>query len=127
MPFVVFLPMLAATSRPGLLECGVLATRYHNCSLEKRCEAKNWRAQNSCGTGDIQSLADIGNSVDRIENMKLLPIFGEGRAGLSMLPDPRRDRCDTDPRRAASSTRSGLVFDKGKGDSFPHYPIRRRS
>ena len=79
------------------------------------------------GTGDIQSLADIGNSVDRIENMKLLPIIGEGRAELSMLPDPRRDRCDTDPRRAASSTRSGLVFDKGQGDSFPHYPIRTRS
>ena len=47
------------------------------------------------GTGDFQSLADIGNSVDRIENMKLLPIIAEGRAELSMLPDPRRDRCDT--------------------------------
>jgi hypothetical protein len=127
MPFVVFLPTLAATSRQGLLRCGVLATRYHNCSLGKRCEAKNLAGTELLGTGDIQSIADIGNSVDRIENMKFLPIIGEGRAELSMLPDPRRDCCDTDPRRAPSSTRSGLVFDKGQGDSFPHYPIRRRS
>src|SRR5215472_1692333 len=61
MPFVVFLPMLAATSRQGLLECGVLATRYHNCSLGKRCEAKNLRAQNSwaSATSNLLPISEI--------------------------------------------------------------------
>lgn len=74
MPFLVFLPKLVSTRREGLLEYGALATRYTQLFSRKWVRTEELAGPELLGTGDIQSLADIGNSVDRIENMKLLPI-----------------------------------------------------
>lgn len=73
-PFLVFLPKLIAIRREGLLEYGALATRYTQLFARKWVRSEELAGPELLGTGDIQSLADIGNSVDRIENMKLLPI-----------------------------------------------------
>ena len=73
-PFAVFLPKLIATRRKGLLEYGTLATRYAQLFQRKWVGHRELAGAELLGTDDIQSLADIANSVDRVENMKLFPI-----------------------------------------------------
>jgi hypothetical protein len=74
LPFAVFLPRLAAARRSGLIEYGALATRYTQLFDRKWVRGQEWAGAELLGTGDIQSLADLGNSVDRIASMKLFPI-----------------------------------------------------
>lgn len=73
-PFAVFMPKLAVTKRNGLMTYGALATRYTQLFDQKWVAREGPGDQDLLGTADIQSLADIGNSFDRIENMKLLPV-----------------------------------------------------
>jgi hypothetical protein len=74
LPFAVFLPKLAATRRNGLIEYGALATRYVQLFQRKWVGREELAGAELLGTGDIQSLADIGVAVDRIKDMKLFPI-----------------------------------------------------
>ncbi len=88
-PFLVFLPKLAVTRRNGLLKYGALATRYTQLFDRKWTGSRGLAGEELLGTGDIQSLADIGNSFDRIDNMKLVPFtFSDLRALLfaAVLP-----------------------------------------
>jgi hypothetical protein len=73
-PFAVFVPKLAATKRNGLMTYGALATRYTQLFDQKWVASEGLAEQELLGTADIQSLADIGNSFDRIENMKRFPV-----------------------------------------------------
>jgi hypothetical protein len=73
-PFAVFLPKLVTTRRKGLLEYGALGTRYTQLFQRKWVGRRELPGAELLGTDDIQSLTDIGNSVDRIENMKLFAI-----------------------------------------------------
>jgi len=73
-PFAVFLPKLVATRRNGLIEYGALATRYVQLFQRKWVGREELAGAELLGTGDIQSLADIGVAVDRIKDMKLFPI-----------------------------------------------------
>jgi hypothetical protein len=59
-PLVVFAGPLVKTKRAGLHEYGALATEYTTAFNEK--------------SGDIQSLADLGNSFGYIEKMNALPM-----------------------------------------------------
>ncbi len=74
-PLIMFTPQLAYTKRRGLGAYGMLASHYVQGFEEK------WIVQNAAdreellGSGDIQSLADLGNSYAIVGDMRLVP-FG---------------------------------------------------
>ena len=74
-PLVVFLPQLMAARRKGLVEYGGLALRYAAEFDRKWLRGGAPADEELLGSGDIQSLADIGGSFERIEQMRPVP-FG---------------------------------------------------
>lgn len=72
-PLCVFCPILSQTKRSGLLRYGTLATEYTSSFQKKWIDAPRPQDEELLGTGDIQSLADLGNSFSFIEKMGLLP------------------------------------------------------
>jgi hypothetical protein len=74
-PLLMFTPQLAGAKRKGLADYGLLAQRYVD-SFEQK-----WVVENPApyaemlGTGDIQSLADLGNSYAMVREMRPVP-FG---------------------------------------------------
>ena len=73
-PLLVFSSTLLKAKRVGLYEYGTLATEY-TLSFHKRwIVARPQRKEELLGTGDIQSLADLGNSFSFIERMNALPM-----------------------------------------------------
>jgi hypothetical protein len=73
-PLVVFTGKLLVTKRHGLHEYGALATSYTGSFHHKWIEGNNPEQERMLGSGDIQSLADLGNSYELIEHMKPIPI-----------------------------------------------------
>lgn len=74
MPFAMFVPKLAVARRSGLRIYGALATRYTQLFDRKWVRAEESAGEELLGTGDIQSLADMGGSFDRVANMKVFPV-----------------------------------------------------
>jgi hypothetical protein len=74
-PLVVFLPQLMAARRKGLVEYGGLALRYAAEFDRKWLRGGAPPGEELLGSGDIQSLADMGGSFERIEQMRPVP-FG---------------------------------------------------
>ena len=72
-PLVVFVPLLLATRRNGLVEYGGLALRYTAEFDRKWLRGGAPESEELLGTGDIQSLADIGGSYERVEQMRPVP------------------------------------------------------
>jgi hypothetical protein len=72
-PLVVFAPRLAEARRSGLGDMGRLASRYGMQFEEKWFGSQ--AASELLGSGDIQSLADLGNSFGVVQEMRFLP-FG---------------------------------------------------
>ena len=72
-PLVVFLPRLVAARRIGLVEYGGLALRYGRAFDRKWLRGGAAEGEELLGSGDIQSLADMGGSFDRIVDMRPLP------------------------------------------------------
>ena len=72
-PLLVFGPMLARVKRHGLLKYGALGQTY-----VRTFDLKWLRGQPAgeplIGSGDIQSLADLGNSFSSVEQMRLIPM-----------------------------------------------------
>jgi len=75
-PLLVFSPRLARTKRIGLLEYGGLAQRYVRDFDEKWLRDRAATDEQLIGSGDIQSLADLGNSFEIVKGMKPVP-FGK--------------------------------------------------
>jgi hypothetical protein len=73
-PLVVFTGALLRTKRIGLQQYGTLATSYTGSFHKKWIEHQNPDQEPLLGSGDIQSLADLGNSYNLVEKMKPLPI-----------------------------------------------------
>jgi hypothetical protein len=73
-PLVVFTGKLLRTKRIGLQQYGELATEYSGAFHRKWVEHENSDGEQLLGTGDIQSLADLGNSYGFVDKMKPLPI-----------------------------------------------------
>ena len=73
-PLIVFAGILLKTKRIGLHQYGTLATDYTGSFHRKWIEHQNADHEPLLGTGDIQSLADLGNSFGFIEKMRALPI-----------------------------------------------------
>jgi len=73
-PLVVLTGTLAKAKHRGLREYGRLATTYTGSFQRKWIESKSCDLEQLLGTGDIQSLADLGNSYDYVDNMRIVPI-----------------------------------------------------
>jgi hypothetical protein len=71
-PLLVFIPVLAETRRSGLRKYGNLATGYVLDFNRKWLGAGN-KDEAILGSADIQSLADLGNSFEVIQEMRLVP------------------------------------------------------
>jgi hypothetical protein len=74
-PLIVFTPQLARAKRQGLRDYGGLATRYVQGFEEKWVTQRASSEEELLGSGDIQSLADFGNSFAVVREMRLMP-FG---------------------------------------------------
>ena len=88
-PLLVFAVQLAQAKRTGSREYGTLAERY-----VREFDAKWLRGgapvdERLVGCGDIQSLADLGNSLEVVRTMRLMPVTREAvlyLAGATLAP-----------------------------------------
>jgi len=74
-PLLVFSPRLMSAKRTGLREYGMLASRYVSEFDRKWVRGGAADDEPLVGSGDIQSLADLGNSFQVIRDIQPLP-FG---------------------------------------------------
>jgi hypothetical protein len=89
LPLFVFSPQLAACKREGLREYGELAQRYVRAYDQKWLRGGASKQEQFMGSGDIQSLADLGNGFEVIANMRFLPVNKQTLmqlAGWTLLP-----------------------------------------
>ena len=73
-PLLMFTPQMAQARRRGLAEYGLLAQRYVAAFRDKWVLGQG-DDSDLLGTGDIQSLADLGNSYAIVQEMRVVP-FG---------------------------------------------------
>ena len=91
-PLLVFTPKLINVKRVGLLEYSALANEYTHAFHRKWVRKKDREGEPLLGTGDIQSLADLGNSFGFVRNMRTFPVDLNGviplvlATALPMLP-----------------------------------------
>jgi hypothetical protein len=76
-PLLVFAPQLAQTKRTGLREYGTLAERYVRQFDDKWLRGGAPPDEPFIGSGDIQSLADLGNSFEVVRTMRIAPFTKE--------------------------------------------------
>jgi hypothetical protein len=74
-PLLMFTPQMARARRQGLADYGLFAQRYVEGFQNKWIAGYDTNSQELLGTGDIQSLADLGNSYAIVNEMRLVP-FG---------------------------------------------------
>lgn len=90
-PLLVFLPKLLTAKRRGLAEYGTLASDYTQ-RFDRKWVRQESSGEEILGSGDIQSLADLGNSYAAIRNMKFVPATAANAvtlllsAALPLLP-----------------------------------------
>jgi hypothetical protein len=72
-PLFVFIPRLWACRADGLSEYGRFANRYVSGFDQKWLHAETPSGEPLLGTSDIQSLADLTNSVNVVRNMRSVP------------------------------------------------------
>lgn len=88
-PLLVFSPRLMGAKRTGLREYGILASRYVSEFDRKWVRGGATADEQLIGSGDIQSLADLGNSFQVIRDIKPFP-FGKDTViqlvVISLLP-----------------------------------------
>lgn len=70
-PLASFMPLLVVAKRKGLIQYGELASRYVEMFEEKWIERRP--DDSLLGSGDIQSLADLGGSFERVDTMRAVP------------------------------------------------------
>jgi len=76
-PLLVFAPQLAQAKRTGLREYGTLAERYVREFDAKWLRGGAPAGEPFVGSGDIQSLADLGNSFEVVRTMRISPVTKE--------------------------------------------------
>jgi hypothetical protein len=82
-PLLLFTPRMARTKRKGAAEYGLLANQYVFGFEEKWIRRGSPDVGELLGTGDIQSLADLGNSYSVVREMRLVPFALEDVARLA--------------------------------------------
>jgi hypothetical protein len=74
-PLLMFTPQMARAKRKGLADYALLAQRYVDSFEQKWVGHEVAPSEELLGTGDIQSLADLGNSYAMVREMRPVP-FG---------------------------------------------------
>ena len=69
----MFTPRMMRARRTGLAKYGLFAQRYVE-SFDHKWVRSAYPADELLGTGDIQSLADLGNSFQVIREMRIVPL-----------------------------------------------------
>ena len=70
-PLIVFSPKLARAKREGLRDYGKLVANYVQGFEEKWLRRRTSGEDELLGSGDIQSLADLGNSYAVVKEMRM--------------------------------------------------------
>jgi hypothetical protein len=83
-PLLVFAPQLAHAKRSGLREYGTLAERYVREFDTKWLRGGAPADEPLVGSGDIQSLADLGNSHEVVRTMRIAPVTKEAVLQLAV-------------------------------------------
>ena len=83
-PLLVFAPQLARARRTGLREYGTLAQRYVRDFDAKWVRGGSGADEPMLGSGDIQSLADLGNSFAVIQDMRVVPVTKQAMFQLAV-------------------------------------------
>jgi hypothetical protein len=73
-PLLVFSGTLLKTKRLGLYQYGTLGTEYTSSFHKKWIIDQRPSGETLLGSGDIQSLADLGNSFAFVEKMNAVPM-----------------------------------------------------
>ena len=77
-PLLVFTPQLSQAKRTGNREYGTMAERYVREFDTKWLRGKAPADEPFIGSADIQSLADLGNSLEIVRSMRIAPITRDG-------------------------------------------------
>ncbi len=72
-PLLVFSPQLSQAKRTGLRDYGTLAQQYTR-AFDAKWVRGGAGSEAILGTGDIQSLADLGNSFEVVRTMRVIPV-----------------------------------------------------
>jgi hypothetical protein len=89
LPLMLLAPKLTEVRRAGLLEYGRLANSYTASFDKKWVHNREAPSEQLLGSGDIQSLADMGNSFALVDAMSIAPITKRlvlQLGGLTILP-----------------------------------------
>jgi hypothetical protein len=92
LPLTLLAPKLMRTRHAGLLEFGRLGNQYTEAFDRKWMHPKEPPSEPLLGTGDIQSLADLGNSYAIVQDMRIAPITKRlviqltAQAGVPLVP-----------------------------------------
>jgi hypothetical protein len=73
-PLLAFTPRLLALKHEGTLAYGAFATRYTQLFDRKWIAEGAATDESPLGTGDIQSLADLGNSYQTLKKVRAVPV-----------------------------------------------------
>jgi len=84
-PLMLFMPHLGAARRVGLREYGTLAQRYVREFDDKWLRGGAPTGEPLVGSGDIQSLADLGNSFEIVRSMRVVPITRDAVVQLAVI------------------------------------------
>jgi hypothetical protein len=84
-PLLLFMPQLANARRVGLREYGTLAQRYVREFDAKWLRGGAPSGEPLVGSGDIQSLADLGNSFEIVRSMRLVPFSKDTVLQLAVI------------------------------------------
>jgi hypothetical protein len=71
-PLLVFVPQLSQVKRTGMREYGTLAEAYVRAFDTKWLRSAKSNAEELVGSTDIQSLADLGSSLDMVRSMRMV-------------------------------------------------------
>ena len=82
-PLLMFTPQMAQAKRKGLAEYGLLAQRYVEGFERKWVLSDPAPSEELLGSGDIQSLADLGNSYAMVREMRPVPFGPQDIARLA--------------------------------------------
>lgn len=84
-PLLLFTPHLSYARRVGLREYGTLAQRYVRDFDVKWLRGRGEAGEPLLGSGDIQSLADLGNSFEIIRTMRVVPFSRDTVVQLAVI------------------------------------------
>jgi hypothetical protein len=82
-PLLMFTPQMARAKRKGLGDYGLLSQHYVESFEQKWVRHPPTSTEELLGSGDIQSLADLGNSYAMVRDMRAVPFWLEDISRLA--------------------------------------------